>query len=128
MKGKNKKKELPGRRKPLRIRAEETLLMKSSYKNTVKDRALRRAIHELQIHQVELKLQNEELRNAQVELAATRDRYTHLFEFAPLAYITLNKDGRILEGNQMTARILGVGQGDLARSSLTKFIASESQD
>src|SRR5262245_59029198 len=127
MKGKNKKQEVVGR-KSLRIRAENTLLTGSAQKTSVTDRTLQRLIHELEVHQVELKIQNEELRNAQVELAATRDRYTHLYEFAPLAYLTLSKASRILESNNMAAKIFGLAQRDLARISLTKFIASESQD
>src|SRR5262245_20758725 len=128
MNGKKKQKEVAGRRKALRIRAEEALRTRPSHKNTVKDQALRRLIHELEVHQVELKLQNEELRNAQVELAATRDRYTHLYEFARLAYLTLNKHGRILESNHMAARLLGMERRDLTRANLTKFIDSQSQD
>src|SRR5215470_8432644 len=128
MKEKKKHKDGVGRRRPLRKRAEETLRSRSSHRNTAKDVDLRRLVHELEIHQIELKLQNEELRNAQVELAASRDRYTDLYEFAPLAYLTMDKEGKILEGNLMAAEMFGVQLPDLLHSTLTKFITSESQD
>jgi PAS domain S-box-containing protein len=115
------------RRKTLRKRAEETLRTMSHRKEAA-EKDLLRIVHELEIHQVELKLQNEELRNAQVELAATRDRYTDLYEFAPLAYITLDKDGKVIESNFMAAGMLGVERRDLVRVNLTKFVTSESQD
>jgi PAS domain S-box-containing protein len=89
---------------------------------------LRLLVHELEIHQIELKLQNEELRNAQVELAASRDRYTDLYDSAPLAYLTLDKNGRVLESNRMAAEMFGAGQRGLTGAMLTKFIAAESQD
>src|SRR5215472_92465 len=93
--------------KGLRRQAEETLRMRSTKKkaNTLD---LRRLVHELEIHQVELTIQNEELRNAQVQLAESCDRYSELYEFAPLAYVTLDRDGRVLESNRMATKILGL--------------------
>src|SRR5262245_22156544 len=117
------KKEGANRNKALRKRAEETLRKAQRKRPAGTDS--RRLVHELEIHQIELKLQNEELLNAQVELAASRDRYTDLYEFAPLAYITLDKEGRILESNLMAARMLGVERQDLVSANLTKFITSE---
>jgi PAS domain S-box-containing protein len=128
MKEKKKQKEGVGRRKLLRKRAEETLRSRPSHRKTAKNADLRRLVHELEIHQIELKLQNEALRHAQVELAASRDRYTDLYEFAPLAYVTLDKNGRVIQSNWMAAEMFGVEQRDLIRASLTKFVVPESQD
>src|SRR5215468_12375830 len=114
-------------RKGLRRRAEDTLRMPSPEKK-VTALGLRHLVHELEIHQVELKVQNEELRNAQLQLAESRDRYSKLYEFAPLAYVTLDRHGRVLEGNRMATRMLGVEPRDLKRASFTKFVTAESQD
>jgi PAS domain S-box-containing protein len=124
---KKKQKQGMDGRKRLRRRAEETLRMRSAKK---KGDALdlRRLVHELEIHQVELKVQNEELRNAQVQLAESRDRYSELYEFAPLAYVTLDRDSRVLERNRMAAKMLGVEPRDLRRARFTKFVTAESQD
>src|SRR5215471_6884789 len=116
-----------GGRKRLRRRAEETLRTRSP-KKKVNALDLRRLVHELEIHQVELKIQNEELRNAQVQLAESRDRYSGLYEFAPVAYVTLDRNGRVLESNQMATKILGVERRDLMRASFTKFVTTGSQD
>jgi PAS domain S-box-containing protein len=62
---------------------------------------------ELRLHQIELETQNEELRRAQRELAAARDRYKHLFEVAPVGYLSLDEDGHIAELNLPGARLLG---------------------
>src|SRR5215472_2881426 len=112
--------------KGLRRQAEETLRTRSSNKkaNTLD---LRRLVHELEIHQVELKTQNEELRNAQVQLAESRDRYSELCEFAPVAYVTLDRNGRVIESNRMAAKMLCVDPQVLRRASFTKFVTSESQ-
>jgi PAS domain S-box-containing protein len=115
-------------RRPLRKQAEEVIRKRPPRKSVVTNHDLRRLVHELEVHQVELKLQNEELRNAQLELATTRDRYTGLYDFAPLAYVTVDRNGKIFEGNLMAAALLGVERRNLFRADLTKFLTSESQD
>ena len=85
-------------------------------------------IHELGVHQVELEIQNEELRQAQVELAETRDRYVDLYEFAPVGYVTLDNDGKILEANLTAARLLDVEREALLAGNLSNFVAPQSQD
>ena len=62
----------------------------------------------LQQHQVELEHQNDELRRTQSDLAAARDRYLDLYDFAPVGYLTLDTDGRILEVNRTGATLLGM--------------------
>jgi PAS domain S-box-containing protein len=90
---------------------------------------IRRPFHELKIHQVELKVY-EELHKARVELAALRDRYadlyTDLYESSPLPYVTLDKDGRILESNPLADKILGAERENLLGTNLAKFLTIES--
>src|SRR5215469_15346828 len=101
----NSKKGAPNRGKTPKKRPKEKVGAQS-YKKT--SRGLQRLVHDLEIHQIELKLQNEELRNAQVELAASRDRYTDLYEFAPVGYITVNNTRKIVNANLAAASMLGI--------------------
>ncbi len=62
-------------------------------------------VHELSVHQVELRMQNEELRRVQGELETARDRYSHLYDFAPVGYFTINEKGIVKRGS-LRKRIL----------------------
>ena len=72
-----------------------------------------RLLHELRVHQIELEIQNRTLREAQEQLELSRERYVELFEFAPMAYLTVEEDGRILEANLTASRMLGVDRSAL---------------
>ncbi len=85
-------------------------------------------VHELQTHQVELELQNEELRNAQWQLAEARDSYVDLYEFAPVAYLTLLADRTIQEANLTAASLLMVERAKLVGARLEKWLAEEHRD
>jgi PAS domain-containing protein len=65
-------------------------------------------LHELQVHQIELEMQNEELRRAQLTTEESRDRYADLYEFAPIGYFTLTRTGMVFEVNLTGAEMLGV--------------------
>ena len=79
--------------------------------------------HELRVHQVELELRNEQLSEAQVEIEAHLQRYSDLFESAPVAYFDLTADGTILLANLTGARLLGVEHGELADRRFQLFLA-----
>jgi len=116
----------------LRRRAEEVALLQPNPAHVVLETGLpawvAETLHELRVHQVELELQNEELRRVQVELDASRDRYFALFDLAPVGYFTLNGEGLILEANFTGARLLGTDRQALVNLPLTRFIHPSDQD
>lgn len=87
-----------------------------------------RMMHEIHVHQVELEMQNEELRRVQAELDASRARYFDLYDLAPVGYCTLSENGLILETNLTAATLLGVSRGALTRHPIQGFILKEDQD
>jgi PAS domain S-box-containing protein len=116
----------------LRKRAEEMAAEKttSSPENleALSPEETRRTLHELRVHQIELEMQNEELRTAQAELDAVRARYFDLYDLAPVGYCTLSETGLILEANFTAATLLGVARGALGKQPITRFILREDQD
>lgn len=90
--------------------------------------ALRLLVQELRLHQIELEMQNEELRATQAALDATREHYFDLYDMAPVAYCTVNDRGLIQQVNLFAANLLGMERGELADVPLTRFIAREDQD
>jgi PAS domain-containing protein len=89
---------------------------------------VRQVVHDLRVHQIELEMQNEELRQKQEELDAARAKYFNLYNFAPVGYLTISAEGLILEANLTAANSLGVEKGLLANQPLTRFITAEDQD
>jgi PAS domain S-box-containing protein len=85
-------------------------------------------LHELQVHQIELEMQNEELRRAQAEIEVSRARYFELYDLAPVGYFTVSEKGLILEANLIAASLLGVSRNAMGRQPLTRFILREDQD
>ena len=81
-----------------------------------------------EVHQIELEMQNEELRRAQAELEASRERYFDLYDLAPVGYFTFSEAGLILEANLTAAALLGVTRDALVKHPLTRFILREDQD
>ncbi len=87
-----------------------------------------RLIHELQVHQIELEMQNEELRRAQEELGASHARYFDLYNLAPVGYFTISEQGVILEANLTVATLLGIERAALLAQPLTRFVIREDQE
>ncbi|MBB5349026.1 response regulator [Desulfoprunum benzoelyticum] len=89
---------------------------------------IRTAFHELQVHQIELEMQNEELHRTQVELDLARARYFDLYDLAPIGYCALNDKGLIKEANLTASSLLGVARSALVRQPISRFIVKEDQD
>lgn len=85
-------------------------------------------LHDLRVYQIELEMQNEELRQAQVEIAASRARYFDLYDLAPVGYLTLSKTGLILQANLTCATLLGITRSALSKLPITHFILKTDQD
>ncbi len=85
-------------------------------------------LHELQVHQIELEMQNDELRTAQAELEAGRARYYDLYDLAPVGYCTLSEQGLILEANLTAATMLGTTRAALLKQPISRFIFKDDQD
>ncbi len=90
--------------------------------------AIRRMVHELRVHQIELEMQNEELRASQLALDAARTRYFDLYDLAPIGYCTVSEQGLIMQANLTAAGLLGVSRGALVKQALTRFIHREDED
>jgi PAS domain S-box-containing protein len=78
--------------------------------------------YELQLHEVELRMQNEALRDLHVEVAVARERYADLFEHAPMPYLVLDQDSSILEANQAAVRFLQIERRQLIGTKLASFL------
>ena len=112
----------------LRDRAEAFLTKTPSAIKEILPQDVKNLVEELQIHQVELEMQNEELRRAQLELEEARDRFSDLYEFAPVGYFTISYKGLIQEANLRGATMLGVERGSLINQRFSEFITKDTQD
>ena len=111
----------------LRLKAEEKLKAVKKTTKQVIEADVKKLLHELQVHQIELEMQNEELREANETAEAALKKYTMLYDFAPMGYFTLEKDGSISELNFTGAEMLGDKRISLINSNFKLFIAESSQ-
>ncbi|OGW29529.1 MAG: hypothetical protein A2X56_12895 [Nitrospirae bacterium GWC2_57_13] len=109
----------------LRRKAEKKLGNRSKAAETLSAIEAQRLIQELGTHQIELEMQNEELRRAQAELEESRSRYVELYDFAPVGYFTIDRHGSIREANLTGAQLLGVGSHSLVNAHFAGFLASD---
>ena len=113
---------------PLRRRAESRLQQLSEKKNSGAGAArspadTQRLLHELQVHQIELEMQNEELKKARDEMEVGLEKYSELYDFAPVGYLTLDQEGSIREANLTAASLLGIPRAPLVKRRLAFFLA-----
>lgn len=112
---------LLGQRKGQRARAGDRTAERTSEADTV------RVLHELEVHQIELEMQNAELQEARDQLEAAVEKYTDLYDFAPVGYFSLDESGVILEVNLTGATLLGVERSRLINRRLPRFAVPASQ-
>jgi PAS domain S-box-containing protein len=84
-------------------------------------------LHELQVHQVELDLQNEEMHLNEQRLVEEFTRYKELYEFAPIGYFLVDFQGEIIESNRAGAELFGMGRDELTGDRIDRFLAAESR-
>ncbi|MBT6228612.1 MAG: PAS domain S-box protein, partial [Candidatus Scalindua sp.] len=109
----------------LRKKAEKKLELETIDIKKLSNDELRRLAYEFRVHQIELDLQNDELQQAQVELEYSRDKYSSLYDFAPVGYFTISDKGIFLEANLTCATMLGIERSSLINKPLSKFIKRE---
>jgi PAS domain S-box-containing protein len=107
----------------LRQRAQEVIRSRPSKARGLSEKEGQRAMLELEIHQVELEMQNDELRRARQEVEASLDRYTQLFDFAPIGYATLAPDATVREMNHVGAGLLYERRARMIGKRFALFIA-----
>ena len=116
----------------LRLEAEARLRAKAVSKleniNAQSQLQTRQMLHELQVHQIELEMQNEELRDAQVALDFERARYFDLYDLAPIGYCTLSEQGLIMQANLTVASLLGSTRSELLNQRWTRFVYKDDAD
>lgn len=88
---------------------------------------VRRQLHELQVYRIELEMQNAELEQTRADLEASLARYTDLYDFAPVGYLTLDRKGIILDANLTGAKLLGVVRAHLPGKYFASFISDASR-
>ena len=106
----------------LRLRAEARLRASKNEAASRTETEALRLLHELQVHQVELEMQYEELRQSREEVEAGLERFTDLYDFAPVGYLTLGTDGAIRQVNLTGARLLGVERARLLGRRFGVFV------
>jgi PAS domain S-box-containing protein len=122
------KKKDKARAEELRKRAEKILAEDPQAIRTMATADVQKLIHELNVYQIELELQNEELRRTQLELQEARDKYLNLYDFAPTGYFTLDHNNLIVDVNLAGSELLGREKHRLIGTQFTSSISPDSQD
>jgi len=84
--------------------------------------SIKRVVHELKVHQIELEMQNDELLKVHTELDVSLNRYFELYDLAPVGYFTLNDKGLVMEANLTASKMLGKPRGELVNRPITSLI------
>jgi len=110
----------------LRHRAEERLKTRTpETKDENSPLQTLRVLHELQVHQIELEMQNEELRESRTQIEAALERATELYDFAPVGYFTFSSDGIIQKVNLPGARLLGQERSRLVGRHFATYVSKD---
>ncbi len=113
----------------LRKKAESLLIKSAKDVTDLSKDAVQRLVYELQVHQIELEIQNEDLKNMQHDLMLSYENYALLYNASPIGYLTLNQDGVILKTNPAADSLLAIGKKqDVSNKKLGQFIHPEDQD
>ena len=112
----------------LRRQAEARLRMAKRDVAAMPVKEVQELVHELQVHQIELEMQNDELRRTQLELEAVRDRYVDLYDFSPVGHLTLDTHGTIVEANLRAGTLLGFNRNKLIGQPIAGCIAAGQED
>src|SRR5215467_7639293 len=113
----------------LRAQAEhQAQALESPEVNALWPAEARQVLNELRVHQIELEMQNDELRATREQLEMSRARYFDLYDLSPVGYFTLSKKGLILEANLTATTLLGVSRSELSMQRFTRFILKDDQD
>ena len=125
--GMGKDKKPDNKLEDLRRRAEKSVRNVELDQDVSKlsEKEVRSLAHELQVHQAELEIQNEELRRAQIELQESRDRFSDLYDSSPVGYFTLDKHGHILEANLSGARLVNRQPRELIEVPFVSLVSQE---
>jgi PAS domain S-box-containing protein len=123
-----KKSDRPTNVTGLRRQAEELLRTTRRDVAAMPAQDVHQLVYELQVHQIELEMRNDEFRRAQIELEEARNRYSELYDFAPFGYLTMDTHGEILEVNLRACTLLGMSRKDVMRCPLSRFIAPGDAD
>ncbi|MGB5446705.1 MAG: diguanylate cyclase [Psychromonas sp.] len=114
--------------KTLRQRAEAQLKTQTGSRQTIpSDHATKKMLHELQVHKIELEMQNEELKQARIA-EKLHYRYTELFEFAPIAYFSFDLNGVINQVNLRGASLLGIERANLVGKPFANYLTAQHCD
>ncbi|MCX6690626.1 MAG: PAS domain S-box protein [Methanoregula sp.] len=111
----------------LRIAAENKLTRTPETSTELKGQNPEQLIHELQVHQIELEMKEEELRRIQHELEKSRYQYINLYELAPVGYLSLNDKRLVTKANLTAATLLGIERNKIINRGFSVFIAPEHQ-
>lgn len=116
----------------LRLQAEMAFLKKMAHSpenlDALSANDINQMFHELRVHQIELEMQNEELRRIQLELDTSRARYFDLYDLAPVGYCGVNEAGHILESNLSLCTMLKLERSSVIATSFDRFIHKDDHD
>ncbi len=111
-----------------RRKSKEGQRSQTDLRDEISPEEAKRLIHELRVHQIELEMQNDELRRSQVQLDKSRMRYANLYDFAPVGYLTFDREGLIVEANLTAAKQLGIARDLILEKPFSMYVLDRDRD